>query len=92
MEKYSGRTSYFGVISCPYFTAFELNTEIHSTSSFLVRIPENTGWKKLRIGTLFPQYEITETYDVVVMQWVISAYSRRSHLKLRQIFFSENMD
>ena len=54
------KVSKYGVFSGPYFPAFELNTERYSSLRipYSVRMRENTDQKKLRIRTLFTQWDL----------------------------------
>ena len=56
------KMSKYGVFSSPYFPLFGLNIKIYSKSPYSVQKRENTDQNKLRIWTLFKQWEILGKY------------------------------
>ena len=56
------KMSKYGVFSSPYFPLFGLNIKIYSKSPYSVQKQENTDQNKLRIWTLFKQWEILGKY------------------------------
>ena len=65
------KVSKYGVFSGPYFPAFGLICRI---SPYSVRMRENTNQKKLRIWTLFMQWNVLSCYQIAGLQETISFF------------------